>query len=65
MTHGVIKSIQYRDQLYKILKMTPHASATYTTQQINLKTYNSIEKNIFVQPNQCTMNLLLIDVNIT
>ena len=42
ITHGVIKSIKYRDQLYKILKMTPHASATYTTQQINLKTFNSI-----------------------
>ena len=44
ITHGVIKSIKYRDKLYKILKMTPHASATYTTQQINLKTYNSILK---------------------
>ena len=54
------------DKLYKILKMTPHASATYTTQQINLKTYNSILKKLFVQPNQCTMNLLkLINVNIT
>ena len=65
ITHGVIKSIKYRDKLYKILKMTPHASATYTTQQINLNTYNSILEKLFVRPNECTMNLLLIDVNIT
>ena len=44
ITHGVIKSLKYRDKLYKLLKMTPHASVTYTRQQINLKTYNSILK---------------------
>ena len=66
ITHGVITSIKYCDKLYKILKMTPRASATYTTQQINLKTYKSIlKKKLFVQPNQCTINLLLIYVNIT
>ena len=42
ITHGVRKSIKYRDQLHKILKMTPHSTVTYTTQQIYLKTYNSI-----------------------
>ena len=52
ITHGVIKSIKYRDKFYKLLQMTPRASVTYTTQQINLKTYNSIlKKNLFVQPN--------------
>ena len=52
ITHGVIKSIKYRDKLYKLLKITPHASVTYTTQKINLKTYNSIlKKNLFVLPN--------------
>ena len=51
ITHGVIKSIKYRDKLYKLLKMTPRASVTYTTQQINLKTYKSILKKLFVQPN--------------
>ena len=51
ITHSVIKSIKYRDKLYKLLNMTPHASVTYTTQQINLKTYNSILKKLFVQPN--------------
>ena len=40
-THGVIKSLKYRDKLYKLLKMTPHAYVTYTTQQINLTTYTS------------------------
>ena len=44
ITHGVIKSIKYRDQLYK-LKMAPHSSIAYNTQQINLKTGNSILKN--------------------
>ena len=44
ITHGVIKSIKYHDKLYKLLKMTPHASVTYTTQQIKLKTYNPILK---------------------
>ena len=39
-----MKSIKYRDKLYKLLKMTPRASVTHTTQQINLKTYNSILK---------------------
>ena len=58
------KSIKYRDELYKTLNMTPHASVTYTTQRINLKTYNSILKKIFVQPtyyestfNRCKHNI--------
>ena len=52
ITHGVIKSIKYRDKPYKLLKMTPHASVSYTTQQINLKTYITLyRKKLFVQPN--------------
>lgn len=43
-THGIIKSIKYRDALYKRLKCCPTSSPDYSTLKTNLKTYNSILK---------------------
>ncbi len=37
ITAGIIKSIQYRDNLYKTNKMTDNDSELYATQKINLK----------------------------
>ncbi len=44
ITQGIIKSIHFRDNLYKKLKMTDPISPDYTIMQINLKTYNNILK---------------------
>ncbi len=38
----IIKSIQYRDNLYKKLKMTHHGSTQYAIYKVNLDTYNNI-----------------------
>ena len=45
ITQGIPRSIQYRDKLYKQLKLThPHFS-NYEIININLKTYNTILKH--------------------
>ena len=44
ITHGIIKSIKYRDRLYKTLKMTHHESPNYTILKVNLKAFNTILK---------------------
>ena len=36
ITHGIIKSIKYRDKLYKTLKMTHHECPNYTILKVNL-----------------------------
>ena len=41
---GIIKSIKYRDKLYKQLKSIAVNSQEYNTMKINLKTYNQILK---------------------
>ena len=40
ITKGLLKSIKYRDILYKRLQLTDPNSANYDTININLKTYN-------------------------
>ncbi len=42
ITHGIIKSIYYRDNLYKKMKMTDSNSIEYAIQKNNLNTYNYI-----------------------
>jgi hypothetical protein len=44
ISHGIIKSIQYRDDLYKKHKMTDPNSTQHAIQKINLSTYNNILK---------------------
>ena len=44
ITQGLLKSIKYRDNLYKRLQLTDPNSANYDTININLKTYNGILK---------------------
>ena len=41
---GIIKSIQFRDNLYVKLKQTQTNTLAYITQKTNLKTYNKILK---------------------
>ena len=62
ITHGIIKSIKYRDKLYKALKMTHHESPNYTILKVNLKAFNTILKKLYVQRNICTMSLLLVEI---
>ncbi len=44
ITHGIVWSIQYRDNMYKKHKMTNTHSPEFDIQKINLKKYNSILK---------------------
>ena len=44
ITQGLLKSIRYRDKLYKQIKLTNPNSPNYETISINLKTYNGILK---------------------
>ena len=45
ITQGILRSIQYRDKLYKQLKLTHPNSSNYEIININLKTYNTILKH--------------------
>ena len=45
ITQGILRSIQYRDKLYKQLKLTHPNSFNYEIININLKTYNTILKH--------------------
>ena len=45
VTFGIIKSIQYRDNLYKKLRITNPTSVEFANIKINLNTYNKILKN--------------------
>lgn len=44
ISNGIIKSIKYRDKLFRILKHTEQQSPEYDRLKVNLKTYNSILK---------------------
>ena len=44
ITQGLLKSIRYRNKLYKQLKLTNPNSPNYETISINLQTYNGILK---------------------
>ena len=44
ITNGIIKSIRYRDDLYKKLKMTDPNTLDYKNLKINLRTYTNILK---------------------
>ena len=45
ITQGILRSIQYREKLYKQLKLTHPNSSNYVIININLKTYNTILKH--------------------
>ena len=45
ITQGILRSIQYRDKLYKKLKLTHPNSPNYEIININLKTYNTTLKH--------------------
>ena len=45
ITQGILRSIQYRDKLYKQLKLTHPNSSHYGIINTNLKTYNTILKH--------------------
>ncbi len=47
ITHDIVRSLQYQDNLYKKHKMTRTHSPEFEIQNINLKTYNTILKKGF------------------
>ena len=46
ITHGILKSISYRDKLYLTLKRLPVDSERFNNVKINLKTYQSILRRL-------------------
>jgi hypothetical protein len=46
ITHGIIKSIKFRDILYRKLLSTPSDAPNYNALNMNLKTYRSLLKRI-------------------
>ena len=42
ITFGIMKSIKYRDKLYRSLKLLHPDTTEYSNQKLNLKTYNTI-----------------------
>ena len=42
ITKGILRTIKYRDNLYKLMKMTNPNATGYFVQKINLRTYNCI-----------------------
>ena len=44
ITYGILRSIRYKDKLYKTLKTTPTDSNTYTVLKHNFNIYNAILK---------------------
>ena len=49
---GILKSIKFRDGLYKKLKCTPQDNSQYSTIKQNLKVYNNTLKNNIYQLKQ-------------
>ena len=45
IAQGILRSIQYRDKLYKQLKLTHPNSSNYEIINVNLKTYNTTLKH--------------------
>jgi len=44
ISHGIIRSIKFRDKLYKRLRATPPTDNLFLTLKVNLQTYNRILK---------------------
>ena len=56
ISRGVIRSIKYRDKLYRELKRTDRSSRDYPELQIQLKTYNSLLKCTIKEAKQLYFN---------
>ena len=53
ITMGIIKSIKYRDKMYRQLKLTDPSSSSYEDLKANLKSYNRIlKRNIYLAKRQ-------------
>ena len=52
ITQGLLKSIRYRDKLYKQMRLSNPSSPHYNTLSINLKTYNLILKKSIMSAKQ-------------
>ena len=63
--HAILKYFRYIDQLRNKLKLMHADSHEYHMTRANLMAYNAVLKNVFEQPNKCTMNRVLINSNIT
>ena len=63
ITQGLLKSIRYRDKLYKQLKLTNPDTVEYEVLQINLKSYNAILKGVFVLQSKTILKHALTNLN--
>ena len=62
ITQGILRSIQYRDKLYKQLKLTHKNSSNYEITNINLKTYNAVLKHTIRAAKKVYLKTDLIDL---
>ena len=46
ITYGVLKSIKYRDKVYKTLRKTPHGTESHATLTIHFRAYNIILRRV-------------------
>ena len=69
ITYGVLKSIKYRDKLYKTLRKTPHDTERHATLTINLRTYNTILRRVIRADKsayyECAFNRHRFNINTT
>ena len=58
ITSGILKSIRYKDKLYRQLKMTDPLIPQYNFLKTNLKTYSTIlKRNIWLAKNMYYTNM--------
>ena len=60
ITKGIIKSIQYRDNLYQRLKLTAHDSPNFNIVKTNLLCYNRILKQSMRLAKNCIFHHVLV-----
>ena len=62
ISYGIIKSIKYRDKLYRNLKCMSKNSPCYANTKLNLKTYNTILKMTPRKPGLQLRKLLINEI---
>ena len=65
ITPGILKSIKYRDKLYKSWRQAYNTSESSEIIKRNLSTYNNILKKLFVMQKRCTLTNVYLNVKMT
>ena len=63
--YNILKSIKYRDKLYKSRRQAYSTSEASEIIKRNLSTYNNILKKLFVMQKRCTLTNVYLNVKMT